>query len=110
MVFDVSAADSETLTGFVGTNCGSTELVLVLHATSGELRARAQWMGDAQPFELTLVLRRVSVGSHSGALVIESAHDREGRFVPLPPSDGKIVLEYARVPPQAADVAGNDTM
>jgi len=100
---------SESLRGFVATGSGQTTVELELAADRATLHFHSQWMGDAAPFELSLALHHTIVGSHSGALKIESARIAD-RAVPLPPSDGPILLEYARVPAQPAGPAGSDVM
>jgi hypothetical protein len=101
----------ERLTGFVGTGSGSTWMELELFAARAVLRFHSRWMGDEQPLEVSFILRHRVLGSHSGALVLEAAcGSKDSKPLPLPPSDGPIVLEYARVPPQSAELPGSDVM
>lgn len=101
-------AEPESLTAFVGTGAGSTRMTLELLADGATLHFQSRWMGQ-QPLELVLALRRSVTESHSGALVVQSART-DGKAIPLPPSDGPLVLEYARVPPQRSPRAGSGTM
>jgi hypothetical protein len=71
---------------------------------------RAQWMGS-EALELVLLCRHHVSGTHSGALTVESARRAASSDeVPLPPSDGPIILEYVRVPAQPAPHAGSESM
>lgn len=101
---------SELLTGYVATGAGRTELKLALTDDTATLTFYSRWMGDREPFVLEVALRRQATGSHSGALIVESAKQGD-RAVPLPPSDGPIIVEYARMPqPQPEGISGSDTM
>jgi hypothetical protein len=103
-------ADDETLVGFVATTAGKTEITLELRGDRATLRVHSQWMGDAEPFELALALTHGVRGSHSGVLVVTAAQLPDHTAVPLPPADGPLILEYARVPPQRSEDAGSDVM
>lgn len=74
------------------------------------VKVRANWMGSDDKLDLTLRCRQLKRGSHYGVLSIEGAQSASGEDVPLPPSDGEILLEYVRVPEQANPFAGCDTM
>lgn len=96
----------EQFEGFVSTGVGTSELVLILDEQA-TVRLTTRWMGQA-PLDVTLHARHQVIGSRSGALFIIDATDGEGRAVPLPPSDGAIVLEYAKVdePQPAIELVG----
>jgi hypothetical protein len=99
----------EHLTGFVATGTGKTELALELSETRAVLQFHARWMGT-EPIELALELESIAIGSHSGVLALAAARLPGGTAVPLPPSDGPLLLEFVRVPPQHTAHAGSDVM
>jgi hypothetical protein len=91
------------LLGSVATGCGHTRLTLSLGDSHAELRVSSDWMGQ-EPLDVRLRLQRTALGSHSGQLAIERAIDASHQDLALPPSDGRIVLEYARLDsPQPGD-------
>lgn len=107
---DALQVSTEQLAGFVATKSGRTDVILELAGGEASLTVTSRWMGS-EPLDIVLVCRHKATGSHSGALIVRSAHRVDAdEPVPLPPSDGAIVIEYVRVPPQDAPLAGNDTM
>src|SRR5687767_7864950 len=97
----------EDLVGFTGTGCGETRVALSLSGHAAELRVFAAWMGQ-EALAVALSCHHELLGSHSGALVVDRAYRAESpaEELPLPPSDGALVIEYVRVPPQPAEYAG----
>ncbi len=89
------------LVGWLGTGSGATNVVLTLDVERAVLSVHARWMGQPE-LELTLDCEHRVVGSHSGALAITGAR-RGDEPVPLPPSDGRVIVEYVRVPPQPTE-------
>jgi len=64
-----------------------------------------------EAFAIELVCRHEAHGEQGGALVVEGAQRADSLdTLPLPPSDGPLVLEYVRVPAQEAPLAGSDAM
>lgn len=107
---DASSVTAEQLAGFVATKSGRTDVILRLAGDEAFLTVTSRWMGS-DPLELVLVCRHKVTGSHAGALILRSAHRVDAdEPVPIPPTDGAIVIEYVRVPSQEAPVAGSDTM
>lgn len=100
--------EPERLTSYVSTGAGSTRMELDLFESRAVLHVRSRWMGQPA-LDVAFALRHRVLGSHSGALVVETAQER-GNPIPLPPCDGPLVLEYARVPPQPSKYAGSGTM
>lgn len=98
-----------TLAGFIGTKNGETQVGLVLDGARAELAVTADWMGQ-DDVHVVFVCRHEVVSEHSGVLLLESARDEAGAPLKLPESDGDIVVEYLRVPPQPAKHAGCDEM
>jgi hypothetical protein len=93
------------LSGFIGTKNGETQVRLVLEGERAELAVTADWMGQ-DDVHVVFVARHEALSAHAGALVLESARDEAGAPLTLPASDGAIVVEYLRVPPQPAPHAG----
>jgi hypothetical protein len=99
--------DGESLAGFVSTNTGRTEVRLDVDGERARLTVWARWMGTPL-LDVVLLCQHEATGSHSGALVVVGAcrPDEEPGDIPLPPSDGDILLEYVRVPVQPAVYGG----
>lgn len=98
-----------TLAGFIGTTTGETRVGLVLHGDHAELAVTAEWEGQ-DDVHVVFGCRHDPVSPHAGALILESARDAGGAPLPLPKSDGPIVVEYLQVPAQPAKYAGCDEM
>jgi hypothetical protein len=101
---------SESLIGYLASNSGSFRIQVDLGTQHAWLCIVEKWMGSAPPINIVLVCSHQVLGTHSGLLILESAH-RPGSMenVPLPPAEGSIAFEYVRVPSQAAFV-GDDVL
>jgi hypothetical protein len=72
------------------------------------LRVHARWMGQVE-LDVTLEGEHRILGSHSGALLIEQALMRRDSLQ-VPESDGPLIIEYVRIPPQAAPLPGSESL
>ena len=99
---------SEQLVGFRSTNSGATHINLRIDETRALLRVHARWMGRPE-LDVELDCEHRVLGTHSGALLVQNARCR-GETLPLPPSDGALIIEYVRVPSQRAPLAGSESL
>lgn len=100
------------LTGVVATGSGRTR-VRVSFAPEDRVLVEvlARWMGDEAALDVVVRCRHEPRGSHSGIFIVEGAFAAETNDpFDLPPSDGPIILEYVRVPPQTTGDGETFTM